>query len=453
MARAQSSGLAKFAWPLVIFGAGFVIFLLLSIIFYAQLTGARTEAREAREDLEAFVSEQQRESEALRRYRNEAGEDQSVAGVMLAEIRALKGAIGVSEGMDREALASWMDQNSIQGSLENTVDQLRADKKALEEDLASVEEDLDDANEAIQAAERAKAELADEFTQARRKLEDQVEQSAERSQALGKKLDQMEQQLTSQLEQAREQYEGRIDELQQKNEQLTQKNRELQRRIEELLGEVRTGGAGGNDTPPDGRIVSLVSGADKVYINRGREHHLIRGTTFEVFGQDELIKYDQYDELRGKATIEVFQVNETSSIARVVRQKERTTLREGDQIVNVIYDPDRTLTFHVFGDFDVNNDGVSTSRDRNRIESMIRRWGGKVADDLDYQADYLVLGKRPEVPEEPGEGTVDPEAREAYFRARNKLEQYRSLVAEAKSLSIPVLNQNRFLSLVGYYQR
>jgi hypothetical protein len=30
---------------------------------------------------------------------------------------------------------------------------------------------------------------------------------------------------------------------------------------------------------------------------------------------------------------------------------------------------------------------------------------------------------------------------------------YQKLIGEAKTLSIPVLNQNRFLALVGYYQR
>ena len=47
----------------------------------------------------------------------------------------------------------------------------------------------------------------------------------------------------------------------------------------------------------------------------------------------------------------------------------------------------------------------------------------------------------------------DPVKIERVAAQRRKYETYQSLISEAKALSIPILNQNRFLVLVGYYQR
>ena len=48
MARVRTGGAGSgYAWALVIFGAGFVICLMLAIVFWAQLGGAREQAEQA----------------------------------------------------------------------------------------------------------------------------------------------------------------------------------------------------------------------------------------------------------------------------------------------------------------------------------------------------------------------------------------------------------------------
>src|SRR5690606_23185485 len=111
-------------------------------------------------------------------------------------------------------------------------------------------------------------------------------------------------------------------------------------------------------------------------------------------------------------------------------------------------------------DFDVDNTGRTSMSDRRRIETMILQWGGKLSQaseednrELSYDVDYLVLGEEPELPTPLPPGTFDPEIIEAHRAKQRRWERYNQLVKEARELQIPVLNQNRFLLLVGYYQR
>ena len=97
-----------------------------------------------------------------------------------------------------------------------------------------------------------------------------------------------------------------------------------------------------------------------------------------------------------------------------------------------------------------------------RIENMILKWGGILKSDssqqgsnptINYDVDFIVLGDEPIFPVAPAKNEVDPTAMERYENARKIYEIYHGLVKQGKELSIPILNQNRFLSMVGYYKR
>jgi hypothetical protein len=208
-------------------------------------------------------------------------------------------------------------------------------------------------------------------------------------------------------------------------------------------------------TLPKGEIVSVVADQSTVIINLGRADHLPLGITFEVFGPNQLISKNVEGELRGKATIEVVRVmDQHSAQALVVRMDRGATLQESDVIGNVVYDPHMVFKFRIFGDFDLDSVGRADPEDQRRIENMVREWGGKVVDNVDYDTDYLVLGAEPSMPEElKGEDKLDHRKMKEYLDAKAKFETYQALLGEARGLRIPILNQNRFLALVGYYQR
>ena len=265
------------------------------------------------------------------------------------------------------------------------------------------------------------------------------------------KIQQQKTELDGQMAMTREEYTKRIAALEDK---INKDQAEIHRLLKvnaELGGGGKHDPGPGNLTRADGRIVSIVGGRPEVYISLGRGDRLQMGMTFEVFGANDLVKINDYQKVRGKATIEVVSVDDAASVARVVRLDRGASIKDGDQIVNLAYDPQAVLKFYVYGDFNIDGD----PNGRERIISMINQWGGQVTDKLTYDVDYLVLGTEPPLPTPPPEGEVDPVKIAEYVAAKKEFETYQQLLGEARSssLNIPVLNQNRFLALVGYYDR
>ena len=204
----------------------------------------------------------------------------------------------------------------------------------------------------------------------------------------------------------------------------------------------------------DAVITGLVGEQDRVYLNRGRRDRITLGMTFEIFDDGHLVRLeDTGGELRGKGTIEVIDVRDTSSTGRVVRVERGQNVEEGDQLVNIVYDPNATNRFFVYGDFDIDNTGEPQVTDRRRIENLITTWGGRLNEALSYDVDFLILGEEPPLPEPLPPGVIDPVRIAQNVEAQRNYETYQQLVGEARNLNIPILNQNRFLNLIGYYRR
>ncbi len=204
---------------------------------------------------------------------------------------------------------------------------------------------------------------------------------------------------------------------------------------------------------PKGQVASILPEENLVYIDRGRNQHVVPGLTFEVFDHSTGISKDERGEMRGKATIEVVSVADDASTCRVVRLAPHQSIIEGDVLANAVYDPNYKFKFVVFGDFDIDNTGIATQADKQRIKTTITQWGGILVNDLSYDTDFLVLGQEPKFPDPLPASTIDPDAIRKHTAALDKYNEYQKLIAQAKTLSIPVLNQNRFLALVGYYKR
>ena len=57
------------------------------------------------------------------------------------------------------------------------------------------------------------------------------------------------------------------------------------------------------------------------------------------------------------------------------------------------------------------------------------------------------------LPDPPPPGELDTTKIEKYAAARKDWDTYQRLMGEARAMKIPILNQNKFLVLVGYYHR
>ena len=106
----------------------------------------------------------------------------------------------------------------------------------------------------------------------------------------------------------------------------------------------------------------------------------------------------------------------------------------------------------MFGNFDVDRDGVATPFERDQLVAIIERWGGEVIDDISGDLDFLVLGRRPEDPIQPAPNAPRV-VYDEYLRLKNRVDRYEQLFDAASASSIPVLNENRLRTLIGELPR
>jgi hypothetical protein len=208
----------------------------------------------------------------------------------------------------------------------------------------------------------------------------------------------------------------------------------------------------------DGRIVRIPNNS-VCYINLGQGDEVSPGLTFEVYGATDGIpgipaNVTGDEQLPvGKASIEVVRVGATSSECRIVRITPGAVLQEGDLIENLVYDPNTKYNFFVYGDFDLADTGRPNDGDAAVVKRLITQWGGKLADKINVDTDFVVLGKEPVLPNYSAEELAQPLYADKATKAQAKIDEYHDIEQQAKDLHIPILNQNRFLYYIGYYDQ
>lgn len=455
MARVQGNGgRVGTLVGLVIFAIASVVLLLVSIILYTKIDKAEQTAKAAKTQLAKYASQDDMKSTVVEHYGSNYPKDGTVLSQMLkANARLKQQFIGVDTTATLDSIRKRLEADKISQSLLPEVSSLKSQIATLQKQLKAAQDARDQAVAAQKATEQQVAQIQQQFAQAQQSLENTVQQRVGQVQSLEDQTNNLQTSAQQQVQQARDELSKKIEALRAQKEQLSKKAAALEQKIEQMTGQPGASVAQDYFVSADGHITAVIPGADKVAIDLGHDQHMLLGMTFEVFDGDKAVKLAGSDVLQGKATIQVVEVNKNSSMARVVWRAQGATLSQGDQIVNLVYNPKHPFTFAVYGKFDIDGGGTPTAADRRRVDSMIRRWGGKVADSLGYNVDFVVLGQKPVAPKPLPAGTVNAEAITKHTAEVKAYQQYQNLIAKAKRMSIPVLNQNRFLTLVGYYQR
>lgn len=199
----------------------------------------------------------------------------------------------------------------------------------------------------------------------------------------------------------------------------------------------------------DGQIIAVDASNNRAEISLGSRNKVVLGMTFAVYADAAAIRPDaQGNYPRGKATLEVINVGPSSSTCRITSQARGNPVITGDVIANAVYDPNKVYKFVTYGAFDANRDGISSPMERSAIEGMIREWGGKVVEDLGADVDFVVLGERPVAPPEPP-SSAPPEVFSEFVRREKEVRRYDQLFQDAQKAGIPILNENRFYTLIG----
>lgn len=232
---------------------------------------------------------------------------------------------------------------------------------------------------------------------------------------------------------------------------LQEENLVLQNQLSVLRGDKKTASfkAGDEYALVDGNIVSVDAAARQAIISIGSSQHVPLGITFSVYSDVSSLRPDEDGNYpRGKAGLEVINVGSGSATCRIVWESKGNPVVTGDVIANPVYDPKKVYKFLVFGNFDINGDGIATPAERDELSALIQSWGGKVVDDLGGDVDFLVLGERPVLPPKPAPDTPI-EVMQEFIRQDRVVQRYDRLYQQAQTTSLPVLNENRLFTLLG----
>lgn len=476
--RPASRGPSGVVYALLFFVFLALVGLGLAIMFYSQLEEARVVARQSDSEKNVFVLSNESNSAAANELKSAAGaNNRSVFTEQQLRVQQLKGMI---TGSQDSSLYDVQRQLAEVGVSEgktaiNVLDGLRQELKKAEE---TKEEHL----EAVKSATAEVAKLKDEYAALDEAGKAKVAELAKKIATYEADHQQYQSQVSKQIEDLEAKFKAEQDRgaaaIRDKEAELAKIGNDLNKaklRISELIAQLEEAKPEAPDlaTQIDGRVVSVTPEANTVYIDLGLGDHMVLGMTFEVFDVERGIEVGPDGEPRGKASIEVIDLGENSSTARIVRGSISRPIVAGDIIANAVYDKSRVYKFYVFGEFNLDGQGEPSYTDYDVVVSLIRKWGGEVANPaererrmtallgkgeaagllLPLDTDFLVIGEEPEVPAPIAPGAAaDPREVQKAIAAKKKWETYLQLRREAQELSVPLINQHRFLALIGYYR-
>lgn len=445
---------------LVVFVLSTVFLLVLTIVFYAGQTKEREARANDKKLLAEVVSNEERNRPEYTAWLEQSkGDGSTVFGALSREFEQAMGFVGgdPKASLDQVQIEfgrMGVDENS---SVRNVLSDIRRERNNLQSELQS-------ANERITSQEGDIQDMRAQAEQARRNHDNEL-------QAVRDQLATYEESVTTYLDElvkAKRLYETAVTDLEGDYRQREQEleiqiddisaaNSRLQARVDDLkkvVDQYRIKPASPAELV-DGRVIDVV-GNDQVFINIGRDKRVVRGMTFEIYGNTGAIRPDDFsgEYPRGKASIEVIRVGDVTSTCKVTRSIPGRPVVRDDVLANAIFDPDYEFKFLVHGVFDIDGDGRATDAEAQFLRDLIVNWGGAVVtgDELTGDLDFLVLGEQPPHPGLPPTNMSSDDLR-VFTQRRAVHEKYNALWGQALKAQIPVLNWNRLSILIGHTDR
>mgnify|MGYP006308283073 CR=1 FL=1 len=115
--------------------------------------------------------------------------------------------------------------------------------------------------------------------------------------------------------------------------------------------------------------------------------------------------------------------------------------------IYVAFDPGKRLTVAVEGAFNLTG-GRPRPEGADEVRGLVRKYGGRIADEVTAEVDYLVLGAKPQLPPKPGDDQPLQVIRN-WESLQQRAQQYEQAQEQAARVGVPILNQNRFVDLIG----
>jgi hypothetical protein len=440
----------------------FVIATAFAIVFYLQVGKLRKQESAAKSRLELYVSPAAQSNPELSPLISAASPDRTVVAQLLKQITELKQAIsGTSAPVSQIVGVTGTANATLSAVGIQTGTPLITAIKKLGMRLAAAKKSADEYHALYRNYRRRFHGVEASFNANLAAMKRKLAEAETRVAALTTERNGLASQVAAQASNFQGQISAQqtkyVSDLRNQVVQSQQYKQELARKdmtISQLRATIAgsrppSQGADAIEAQAAGKVLKVSSNGDLVYVNLGRADHISVGLSFAVYSAEEGVGSGKH--AGGKGSIVITKVGQYASVARITHVAHNQAIYPGDLIANPVYSRDlhRHYTFVVAGDFDVNGNGVPTAAGRRDIIRMIKSWGGKVVNHLTSQTDFLVLGSPPSTTVEPGTPSRDNSAL-AQMQAQS-LARYNSLQSRAQSLSIPVLDADRFLAMVGYY--
>ncbi len=446
----------------IIFAFLWVVTLAIAIVFYLQVGKLRKAAASAKSKLALYVSPAGEMSPSITPLVSAASANRTVIQQLLRKISLLKRTISnQNESVSQIVGVSGTANQSLSAAGLQTGTPLAAAVKTLGMRVAADRKQSDQYHalyrnyrhrfHAVQASFNAnvaamKAKLTDAET---RIASLTTQRDALASQVTAQATD-FQNQISTQQSKYVSDLRTQVVQTQQFKQELASKASTIHQLRADIAGaRPPSQGASAIEAQTDGKIIKVSPLGNLVYIDIGSKDHVTVGLSFAVYSPQ--LGVGSGTSGGGKASIVVTKVGLHASVARITHVAANKAIYPGDVIANPVFTRDRNrhYQFVVAGDFDVNGNGVPTAAGRTQIIRMIKAWGGVVEKHLTSQTDFLVLGSPPSTTITPG--TAAPDNAALAKMQQQSLSRYDSLQSRAEALSIPVLDANRFLAMVGYY--
>lgn len=441
---------------LTLLGLAALGLFITSAVLYGKFNQSQRELNEAKVGIRDFIRDGERQQDDIRQLVEAAkkAQGQSLVAYLVKSNKEIASAI---TGNSNDTVERLLEQMRAESSKSSNTPVLR-----LAQERASAVEEL---NTKLAQVEAARLAAQTDLKNEQERVAGIVTRHNETITALNAEVGTYKGELSQYREgieavraQAEKQFEGQMAAAKERETDLSGRVSDLQQKsliLEDQLARLRgersktTARGTSEDAIVDGAIIGVDAGQRQVFLNIGRTQKAVIGMTFAVYNDPNSIKLDADGQYKpGKATIEIINVGQDSSTARIVSETKGNPIVTGDVIANAVFDPMKIYKFVIYGNFDTKGTGMPTASGRTDIAAMVTSWGGEVVDDLEGDVDFLVLGARPVLPPRPG---VDQpiEVVQEYVRLERSVNKYNELLKQATAMGLPVLNENRFYTLTG----
>ncbi len=457
-------------YSLIAFVGLFIVATVCAVVFYVKSEEYRTQLENLRSDMDQIATARERGMMGQIVGRAEAGK--SYVGTMQSLIDQLHRAITGRESSDDVPADVKVNHAIMQ--VNNTLADLGDDASpAVGQDGVSLLHTIGDLKQRLDGTRTRQEQLSDtvyalqddfdalqnQMQQRQNLFLDELETSQSLTDEIRNRFNQLQAQMQDATEEQIETYRQRLEseqarlrarqhELQETESQLDETQSLLQDALAQLEAIKPRPDMEVAAFRPDARIVRVDLQNELITLDVGARDHVYPGLTFSIYDSHVPIPEDG----KGKAEIEVFQIGEHVSVARVLRMDRRNPIVPDDLVVNLIWDPRTSNQFVVIGDFDTTRDGRIDPDGRQHVRDLIERWDGVVQDEITIDTDFVIVGAEPDVPPRPTQAQLDadPTALQRYEAAVQRAQRYNELLTQAGNLRVPVFNYERFLHLIGY---